>query len=231
MLQLERQKDLMRLLQIHKSMTVKELCGALFASPATVRRDLEALEQAGLLTRSFGGAVLNEIFPDQQPFSVRSGEHMAQKKRIAAKAATLIHGGETLFLDASTTTHYLVPHLRDIPDLTVVTNSPHVCLTLAEYGVRSFCTGGELLAGSLALVGSDAESFVRKIRAHVCVFSARGVANGEISDSSKAERDLKIAMLERAERSIFLCDSSKQGKSFPYIVAALSEIDHRIDEG
>ena len=68
MLQLERQQDLMRLLQIHKSMTVKELCDALYASPATVRRDLAALERAGLLQRSFGGAVLCEVFPDQRPF-------------------------------------------------------------------------------------------------------------------------------------------------------------------
>ena len=231
MLQLERQQDILRLLQLQKSMTVKELCDALHASPATVRRDLSALEQAGLLSRSFGGAVLNEVFPDQRPFSVRAGEQTAQKKRIAAKAAALIHGGETVFLDASTTTHFLVPHLGGIPDLTVITNSPHTCVALAEQGVRSICTGGELLTGSLALVGSDAERFVRGIRAHVCVFSARGLCDGEITDSSKAERDLKLAMLESAGRSILLCDSSKVGARYPYLVAHLSQVDAVVDEG
>ena len=230
MLQLERQKDLMRLLQMQKSMTVKELCDALYASPATVRRDLAALEQAGLLQRSFGGAMLCETFPDQQPFAVRSSEQTAQKKKIAAKAASLIHPGETLLLDASTTTHFLIPHLRDIPDLTVITNSPRACLALAEAGVRCLCTGGEMLASSMALVGSDAEAFVRKIRAHVCVFSARGICDGEICDSSKPERDLKIAMLERAERSILLCDSSKEGRRYPYVIAELAAIDHHIRE-
>ena len=230
MLQLERQKDLMRLLQMQKSMTVKELCDALYASPATVRRDLAALEQAGLLQRSFGGAMLCETFPDQQPFAVRSSEQTAQKKKIAAKAASLIHPGETLLLDASTTTHFLIPHLRDIPDLTVITNSPRACLALAEAGVRCLCTGGEMLASSMALVGSDAEAFVRKIRAHVCVFSARGICDGEICDSSKPERDLKIAMLERAERSILLCDSSMEGRRYPYVIAELDAIDHHIRE-
>lgn len=230
MLQLERHKDLMRLLQAQKSMTVKELCTALYVSPATVRRDLAALEAAGLLTRSFGGAVLNETFPDQQPFSVRAEQHVAEKKRIAAKAAGLIRAGETVFLDASTTTFYLIPYLKDIPDLTVITNSPRACLSLAELGVRCFCTGGELLEGSQALVGSDAERFVRGIRAHVCVFSARGVANGQVTDSSKGERDIKRAMLDHAARSIFLHDSSKQGQTHPYVVAALSEVDARIDE-
>ncbi|MBQ8356493.1 MAG: DeoR/GlpR transcriptional regulator [Clostridia bacterium] len=230
MLQLERQKDLMRLLQANKSMTVKELCAALFASPATVRRDLEALEQAGLLTRSFGGAVLNETFPDQQPFAVRSGEHTAQKKKAAAKAAAFIHPGDTVFLDASSTTYHLVPYLRDIPDLTVMTNGPRTCLALAECGVRSFCTGGEMLEGSLALVGSDAEHFVRGVRAHVCLFSARGVCNGELTDSSKGERDIKIAMIGQSARSVFLCDASKEGKSYPYVITSLDRVDETIIE-
>ena len=230
MLQLERQQDIMRLLQSRKSMTVKELCTALYASPATVRRDLSALEQAGLLQRSFGGAVLCETFPDQLPFAVRAEEHVAEKKRIAAKAAGLLRPGETVFLDASTTTFYLTLYLKDIPDLTVITNSPRACEALAERSVRCFCTGGEMLEGSHALVGSSAESFVRGIRAHVCVFSARGMANGQITDSSKGERDLKIAMLEHSARSIFLCDSSKEGKTYPYIVTDLDRVDEVITE-
>lgn len=230
MLQLERQKDLMRLLQIRKSMTVKELCDALYVSAATVRRDLAALERAGLLQRSFGGAVLCEQFPDQQPFAVRHGEQIGQKKRIAAKAAPLIRAGETVFLDASTTTHELIPYLREIPELTVVTNSPRACIALAECGVRCLCTGGELLVGSVALVGSDAIGFVSGIRAHVCVFSARGVCDGVITDSSKAERDLKIAMLKNAERSIFLHDGSKVGKRYPYVIAETAEVTCCVDE-
>ena len=230
MLQLERQQDILRLLRVQKSMTVKELCTALYASPATVRRDLAALEQAGLLNRSFGGAVLCEAFPDQQPFVVRSGEHIAEKKRAAARAAALISAGETIFLDASSTTEYLVPHLREISDLTVITNGPRTCLALAEQGVRCFCTGGELLEGSLALVGSDAERYVRGIRAHVCLFSARGVANGCVSDSSKGERDIKIAMLESSERSVLLYDRSKDGRCYPYVIASVSDIDEIIAE-
>ncbi len=224
MLKLERHKDIIRLLQLHKSMTVKELCAKLYVSQATMRRDLTALECAGLLTRSFGGAIINEVFPDQQPFSVRQEEHISEKKRAAYKAAKLIHPGETLFLDASTTTFWIVPHLRDIPDLTVITNSPHTCVALAECGVRCFCTGGELLQGSQAFVGSDAEAFIRKVHAHLFLFSARGIADGEISDSSKHECDLKIAMLERAERSVFLYDNSKRDKRYPFVVTNAEEL-------
>ena len=230
MLQLERQKELMRLLQEKKSATVKEICAALFVSPATARRDLAALEQAGLLTRSFGGAVLCEAFPDQRPFAVRSEEHIPVKKRLAAKAAGLLRSGETVFLDASTTTLYLAPHLKDIPDLTVVTNSPRACVALAELGVRCLCTGGEMLEGSHALVGSDAERFVRGIRAHACVLSARGVQSGIVTDSSKGERDIKRAMLENSVRSILLYDASKEGRCYPYEVTRLSCVDEVVRE-
>ena len=70
----------------------------------------------------------------------------------------------------------------------------------------------------MVLAGSSAERFVRGVRAHLFVFSARGIAGGEITDSSKAERDLKIAMLEQAERGVFLHDASKVGRRYPYVI-------------
>ncbi len=230
MLQLQRQSDLMRLLGEHKELTVKELCALLYCSPATVRRDLEELEKKGLLKRSFGGAVLNETFADQLPLFLRSAKNVPAKKRICAKTAPLLHAGETVFVDASSTTYFLAPYLKEIPELTVVTNNPQLCIRLSEYKVHSLCTGGEMLNGSLALAGVEACRFVGKIYADAFFFSARGVSEGEISDSSRAERDIKIAMLERTGRRYFLGDTSKQGKRFSYTVTALSALDGSIDE-
>ena len=178
MLQLERQQDILRLLNERKSMTVKELCAALYASPATIRRDLADMERMGQLRRSFGGAILTENYPDQMPLAVRACDHIAEKKRICAKAAHWIQPGETIFIDASSTTYFLIPHLREIPELTVITNNPNVNIALAQQNVRSFCTGGEMLNGSVALVGSEAERFVRGIHAHAFFFSARGYCDG-----------------------------------------------------
>lgn len=230
MLQLERQQDILKLLGERKSMTVKELCAVLYVSPATVRRDLADLERAGLLRRSFGGAVLNESYPDQLPLTVRASDHIAEKKKICAKAALRIQPGETIFIDASSTTYFLIPHLRDIPDLTVITNNPNVNIALAEQNIRSFCTGGEMLNGSVALVGSEAERFVRGVRAHAFFFSARGLCDGAVSDSSVAERNVKIAMMEHATRRYFLCDSSKIGHIFPYLITHTDQIDDMISE-
>ena len=230
MLQIERHQDILRILGIKKSVTVKELCDELYASPATIRRDLASLEEAGMLKRSFGGAVLNDVFFDQIPLSVRAAKRVSEKKKIAARAASLIHPGETIFIDASTTTFYLAPYLRDIPELTVVTNNPSLNLALAECNVRNFSTGGEMLNNSAAFAGSPAERYIRGIRADAVFFSARGICDNVITDSSKGERDIKVAMIENSKKHYFLCDTSKYGKESPYVVTNMENVDRVIDE-
>lgn len=230
MLQIDRHNAIMKILKEEKNITAKELCSRLYVSPATIRRDLAVLEKKGLLTRSFGGAVLNEMFPNQIPLSVRSQSNISEKKKIAAKAAKIIRPGETIFMDASTTTYFMLPYLRNIPDITIITNNPQICLTLAEYKIRNYCTGGEMLNDSVAFGGSHAEQYIRGIRATSMFFSARGIDETTITDSSILERDIKIAMMECAKRKIFLCDKHKSGKCFPYVIANISDVDEIIRE-
>ena len=231
MLQIQRQNDIMRLLGEHQEITVKELCAALYSSPATIRRDLADLEKRGLLKRSFGGAVLTDTYIDQLPLAIRSTKHIAEKKKICAKAVQeFVHKGDTIFLDASSTTYFMAGYLKNIPDLTVITNNPHLNTVLSELKIRNFCTGGEMLNSSIALVGSEAEHFVRNIQAHSVFFSARGICDGEISDSSKAERDMKIAMLQASKHHYFHCDTSKQNLRFTYRITDMNHVDDLIDE-
>ena len=230
MLQTERYNSIMAILKGRKSITVKELCATLYASPATIRRDLETLEKRGLLTRSFGGATINETFPSQIPLSVRTSSNLPEKKKLAAKAAALIRPGETIFMDASSTTYFMLPYLRNIADLTVITNNPNLSLGLAEYKIHSFSTGGEMLNDSIAFCGRSAEQFVSGIRANWMFFSARGIDGTVITDSSKLERDIKRAMIECSKKKVFLCDQHKKGKMYPYVVSDTSNIDYIISE-
>ena len=225
MLQLKRQNNIMELLKTEKEMTVKELCAMLYCSPATVRRDLVELEKKGLVKRSFGGVLINDSFFDQQPLSVRGVNNVAAKQRLCAKAARLIKEGETVFIDASSTTYFLASYLKDIPDVTVITNNPHLNIVLSQMNVTNYCTGGRMLNSSIALVGSEAESFVSGIRADSFFFSARGFCNGLICDSSKDERDIKIAMLKNSSRRYFMCDGSKLNCSYPYVIANEASVD------
>lgn len=231
MLPLKRHNDIMRLLEERKEMTVKELCSELFYSPATVRRDLTELEKKGLLKRSFGGAVFTESYSEQLPLAIRAAKNISAKKHICIKASELINEGDTIFIDASTTTYFLAPYLKGIRDLTVITNNPHLCIKLSEYKIHNFCTGGEMLNDSIALVGSDTERYIRSIHAHKCFISARGVSeDGEITDSSKPERDVKLAMIERSEKRYFLGDFSKRGLFFQYKIGLLTDFDTTIME-
>lgn len=230
MLKLERHKDIMRILNERKSITVKELCTLLYASPATIRRDLAELERSGMLQKSFGGAVVRDSFYDQLPLSLREEESIASKRKIAARAATLIHPGDTIFIDASTTTFCLAPFLSSIPEITVITNSPKLSLALASQDVTNYSTGGKMLNDSAALVGSSAEKYIGGIYAHSVFFSARGICNNIATDSSKGERDIKIAMIENSKNAYLLCDSGKQGKKYPYIVTNAGRISMLIDE-
>ena len=230
MLQLQRQNDILRLLKKEKEMTVKEICAALYVSPATVRRDLCELEKQGHIKRSFGGAILNESFFDQQPLSIRGVKNVSEKQKLCAKAAQFLHEGETIFIDASSTTYFLASFLKDVPDITVITNNPYLNIILSKMNIQNYCTGGKMLNSSIALVGSEAERFVRGIRADAFFFSARGICDGEIFDSSKAERDIKIAMLENSAKRYFLADNSKIGQTFPYIIAKKESLNEIITE-
>lgn len=230
MLQLQRQNDILRLLKKEKELTVKEICATLYVSPATVRRDLCELEKQGHIKRSFGGAVLNESFFDQQPLSIRGVKNVSEKQKLCARASQFLHEGDTVFIDASSTTYFLASFLKDIPDLTIITNNPYLNIVLSKMNVKNYCTGGHMLNSSLALVGSEAERFVRGIHADSFFFSARGICDGQIFDSSKSERDIKIAMLDSSEKHYFLADRSKIGKVFPYLIAKKDSIDEIITE-
>ncbi len=231
MLQLQRQNEIIQLLETHKELTVKELAALLHASEATVRRDLAQLERGDRIRRSFGGAVRNDLFVEQLPLAIRATAHTAEKKRICAKAAAQIAPGDTIFVDGSTTTFFLAQFLQHIPELTVVTNNPYLTIRLSELKVRCSCTGGDMSTGSLSLVGHDAERFVATLRADKFFFSARGYSEeGEIYDTSKQERDLKHVMLEHSSKHYLLCDRSKRGTRYPYIVTDLSHIEMLIDE-
>ena len=224
MFALERQKIILEQLKENGAVLVSKLSVELGVTEETVRRDLEKLEAKELLLRTHGGAIPLENTKMELSLEKRKNTNTEIKEQLAAEAAKFIVPGDTIFLDASTTTFYLAPFLRSIPDLTVITNNPHLNLALAKCHVRNFSTGGEMLNDSAALVGSTAERYIMGIQANAVFFSARGVCDGVVTDSSKGERDIKIAMLENSKRSYFLCDESKNGKEYPYIVTRTEKL-------
>ena len=231
MYNLERQEQIIRILEERKSISVQQLSKLLYVSQPTVRRDLDILSRQGKVQRTHGGVVLRKASDTEIPLMFREDQNNAAKAAIAEKAALLIHDGDVIFLDASSTVSYLVPHLKKFHDLLVVTNSPKTSMRLGEQNIKNYCTGGLLLAHSIAYVGSETEKFIAGINADIFFFSSRGYTeDGRITDSSESEVSAKKAMLQNAQKSYYLCDTSKRGKKFAFNVCSVKELAGILDE-
>lgn len=231
MLIISRQQEILDVLKRQRSVSVTQLSKELFASEPTIRRDLAYLEKQGYLKRVYGGAVLGGA-PDREiPYEVRTGEQEDAKAVIARRAASFLHKGDVVFLDGSSSAARMVEPIREIGDILVVTSGAKTAIALAEAGVRVISTGGQMITRSFSYVGSHAEACIRSMRADTVFFSCRGLSDeGEMTDISIEEINLRRAMLERARQKILLCDSSKFGKQYMYSLGYREDLDAVISE-
>jgi len=231
MFTLERQEEILNILEKNKSISVNKLSGLLYVSPPTVRRDLAVLEQQGKVRRTHGGVVLRQTAEKEIPLMFREDQNSKAKQIIAKKASEYINDGDVVFLDASSTVAHIIPHLKKFNDIIVVTNSPKTSMSLGEEGIKNYCTGGLLLSHSIAYVGSEAEKFIYNINADIFFFSSRGyIEDGYITDSSIEESIVKKAMIKNADKTFYLCDSSKKNKKYMYNVCTTGEVTGIISE-
>lgn len=226
MIKFDRQQRIMRVLGERQSATVRELSGIVYASEASVRRDLEALEQQGLVRRVYGGVVLSDYRNSEVPIALRDAEHHDVKEKVARRAAMMIPDGSTVLLDSSSTTRRIVKYIGHCRDLRIVTSNLAVFTELRELDVEAYCTGGVFRKKGHDFVGPAAEAFVRSISADVVFFSAQGISvDGEITDVSEERVALRRAMLERSRRRVFLCDSSKIGVRRFFTLCTKDDVD------
>lgn len=139
----QRRAQILRLLAAHGTLRARALAAQLGVSAATLRADLEALEQTGALRRVHGGAVLPEREGWEPGFRQRERLHLERKRRLAERAAELVEDGDTIVLDGSTTVYQMADFLRARRHLTVVTNGIPVAQRLAENPTNTvLLTGG-----------------------------------------------------------------------------------------
>lgn len=229
----ERQKRILEELRRTPELTVRELAKKLSVSEPTVRRDFTELHRKGFITKRYGGAILNVGAADREiPFLLREQEKSTVKTVMGAKASELVQDGMVVMLDGSTSAYHLVPYLSKFKDLIVITNGAKTAVALAEHGVRTFSTGGQMITRSFCYVGEQAESFVRTINADLFFFSCHGLSEtGQMTDRAIEEANLRKVMFASCRKKILLCDSSKFGKTYFYNMGNLCDIDALITEG
>jgi DeoR family transcriptional regulator of aga operon len=211
------------------SVSVSELAETLGASPATVRRDLELLEEQKLLSRSHGGAVRNGLLYEL-PVRYRGGQKAQEKSRIADAAAERIADAQTVGLTGGTTTTEVARRLRG-RQLTIVTNAINIAseLVISE-SIRLVVTGGVARPQSYELTGPLAERTLEGLNVDVLFLGVDGVNASGLTTYDEVEAQTDRKMVERAARVIVVCDSSKIGRSALSSISTLSEIDELITD-
>ena len=165
-LKLERHNQIQMMIRESGRVTVPELSSLFGVSEATIRRDLEELDNLGWVRRTHGGAVRAEKAPKEPPMFQRINEQADHKARIGKAAAGLIQTGETVFFGSGTTVIEVARNLPPDITLTVITNSLPVVNELATHpGIELIVIGGMLRQSELSMVGHVAEQAVREFRA------------------------------------------------------------------
>lgn len=218
-----RSEEILQLVNSRGSISIQELSEKTYASRSTIRRDLEKLERQGLLRRHHGGA--ESVLSLRPPQIIRRQRNQGEKNAVASKAAALVASGSTIFIDASTTVQYMIPYLAAVECLTVYTNGADTAMRLAEAKIRAICTGGELLAESMAYVGTVATDTVRRVYFDAMFFSSAGFDDGVVSDWSEGETAFRRVVIEQSAKRYFLADHTKRGERFTHIVCRINELD------
>lgn len=223
----ERQQRVLEALQKQSRIKVMELAALLNVSPATIRRDLDELETAGLLQRTHGGALLRPQARFEPTFFEKEDQYLAQKEQIGYLAASMINPGETIIIDAGTTTFQMLKYLREKRNLTIITNAINFAKEFtADHNIELIMIGGTVRLNTQALVGPLSEANLKNFHADKAFIAANGcMPQKGLTTPNLSEAYTKRAMAQAATEVIAVLDHSKFGQINLATIIPLSEVD------
>ncbi len=230
----QRRERIQEYLATHKIVRMDDLYALLDTSEATVRRDLEWMEQQGIVERTHGGAILNQRLTLEPMYLQRAQRHPEEKRLIGELAASLIEDNDVIFINSGTTTTQVIRHIRSNAGITIFSNNVIAMLEGGEAGINRHLIGGEFQAHSNSVVGRFAMDNLRQVYANKTILGVDGVSflHG-CTVPVMAEAEVVKLMIERTQGKVFIvADSSKWGVVSNFQVASIDEIDKLItDEG
>lgn len=215
MLKTERKQLILEELNQHHVVSLEKLVSLLETSESTVRRDLDELEAENKLRRVHGGAELPHSLQGEETIQEKSVKNLQEKKLLAQKAASLIKEKDVIFIDAGTTTAFLIHELVN-KNVTVVTNSIHHAAQLVEKQIPTVMVGGNVKTATDASIGGVALNQINQInQLHFdrAFIGMNGVDDGYYTTPDMEEGAVKRAILENAKQTYVLVDSSKIGQT------------------
>lgn len=224
MLTEERYSRIVAELENNNSVQLTELVEEIGVSESTIRRDLAALEKSGQLKRVYGGAVAvkNAVIYEEPNVEEKRKLHSDRKEAIAKYAAATVNKNDFVFIDAGTTTEKMISYITE-KEATFVTNGFTHANMLARRGFKVILTGGEVKAGTQALVGVPCITSIRNYNFTKCFLGTNGITeeHGHTTHDID-EASVKRAASERSYVTYVLADSSKFGKTTAVTFADLS---------
>lgn len=209
----QRREQIIRMLKEGGSVQVSDLSARYNVSSVTIRKDLKFLENQGVATRSYGGAILkdNGFVSTELEIDTRQTLHAQEKQSIGRKAAELVCPGDAIILDSGSTTIQIAANIKAIADLTVVTNSVNVVNELSdETDIDVMLLGGTLRRKNMSFFGSCAENTLKDLHVDKLFLGVDGFhMERGVTTHFEAEAILNRLMCKVATEIIVVTDSSK----------------------
>jgi len=228
----QRRERIQEYLAIHQIARSADLCAVLEISEATVRRDLEWLEQKGILERTHGGAILSQHMNLEQEYQQRVQHHPEEKRQIGELAASLIEEGDIVFVNSGTTATQVLHYIRSDARITVFTNNVNAALELGEPGFQYYLIGGEFQPRSYSLSGRFAIENLSQVYANKVILGVDGISvKHGCTVPTNAEAEVVRYMIERTKGQVIIAsDHSKWGVVSNFQVASVNELDKFVSD-
>jgi DeoR/GlpR family transcriptional regulator of sugar metabolism len=205
---------------------VEDLARGFEVSVMTMHRDLDTLETEGWLVKIRGGATANPSAVLEAGVRERSLAMREEKAAIAEAAAAVLRHGQTVFIDDSTTALALVPHLLDLPQLTVATNfMPAIQLLGESPSIDLHVLGGEYHHRQEACQGLQTVEAIGRLHADVLFMSTTALSDGKLLHRSEATIMVRQAFLRNSAHRVLLVDHAKFGRPAPHVLCGVEVFD------
>ncbi len=231
MLTPERHQLILALLRENGVVKLQELIERTNSSESTIRRDLVQLENENKLKRVHGGASLIHGSQLEPSYLEKTAKNIVEKQSIAKYASELIQDGDSIYLDAGTTTQELIPYL-DHDGLTVVTNGVNLIEPLLEKGIKTYLIGGVLKPSTKALIGSRALSSLNLYRFDKCFLGVNGIdLKYGYTTPDPEEALIKQTAMGLAKETYILADHTKFNEVSFSKISSITEAILITDDG
>lgn len=226
MLPVKRKSKIKEIILEKKSVTVAELAKMFSVTEETIRRDLKSLEDDGVLIRTYGGAYIQDGVQNDINVNIRETLFVQSKEKIAARCTPLINHGDSIFLDASTTSLFISSKIRN-KRVTVLTNSLKVANALADSeSVRLIVIGGMFSPKSASFLGRGALSSMQNYFVDKAFISCRSVSiEHGITDSNEQQAEIRQLAIKHATQVYLVVDHTKFNKTSFTTIGSFDEID------